>query len=79
MEFDLAIHSANAVVWFRSSSTPAREPVQVRILGHHDGGIVVTDLLGIAQSVPLEHAKIVEAGDLHFERSAFDPFEPPGS
>jgi hypothetical protein len=79
MEFDLALHQVGAIVWFRSSSTPALEPVQVRILGHHDGGIIVTDLLDISQAVPTEHAKIVEACDLHFERTAFEAFEPPSS
>jgi hypothetical protein len=81
---DLAAKSINAVVFYRPSSMPALDPVRARILRTEtrpSGWTVVVVTMKLEIDAVVNVGETIEAlpDELHFERSAFDPFDPAGT
>lgn len=85
MDLDLARRSINAVVFFartdpavaaREGTGLSPEPFQVRIISVGDA-VGVTTILDASQPALEETCFRAMPDELHFEKSAFEPFEAP--
>ncbi len=65
------------MAWYQPPDMPALAPVQVRIVSVGLRRVFVTTLLDVATAVPEDVVIAADPAGLHFNKSAFDPFDAP--